>query len=110
VKSGTKTDYVELGGHPQNYENVSCKVTASSIFDLQGTLSQIFLDLPAFAECPVWKDEDECEKSIRLRFSTGGYASAGFAEAVKMPRAEAWGASLLEISGVSPVFPKLPLG
>jgi hypothetical protein len=26
--------------------------------------------------------------------SKGGYASAGFAEVVKMPRAEAWGASL----------------
>jgi hypothetical protein len=28
--------------------------------------------------------------------SEGGYASAGFAEAVKMPRAEARGASLFE--------------
>ena len=72
--------------------------------------------LPAFAECPVRKDGDECEKGIRRssrmpkdlpactkRFSKGrfgeqvsegGYASAGFAEAVKMPRAEARGASL----------------
>ena len=51
-------------------------------------------DLPAFAESPVQKDGDECEKSIRLRFSADGYASAGFAEAVKMPRGEARGASL----------------
>ena len=72
--------------------------------------------LPAFAECPVRKDGDECEKGIRRtsrlpenlppctkRFGVGsfdeqiseaGYASAGFAEAVKMPRAEAQGASL----------------
>jgi hypothetical protein len=39
--------------------------------------------LPAFAECPVRMEGDECEK----------YASAGFAEAVKMARAEARGAS-----------------
>jgi len=72
--------------------------------------------LPAFAECPIWKDGDECEKGIRRscclpetlstcpkRFgegklgewvSEGGCASAGLAEAVQMPRAEARGASL----------------
>jgi hypothetical protein len=49
---------------------------------------------PAFAECPFRKDGDECEKSIRLRFSADGYASASFAKAMKMPRAEARGASL----------------
>jgi len=31
---------------------------------------------------------------MRLRMSVVGYASAGFAEALKMPRAEARGASL----------------
>jgi len=72
-----------------------------------------FLLLPAYAECPVRKDGDECEKGIlrsscmpksvpacTKRFcegrfgehvSVGGYASAGFAEAVKMPCAEAQG-------------------
>ena len=72
--------------------------------------------LPVFAECSVRKTRDECEKGIgrssRLpktsptctecfgegrvdeQISIGGYASAGFAEAVKMPLAEAWGASL----------------
>jgi hypothetical protein len=50
--------------------------------------------LPAFAEGPVRKDGDECEKGIHRSFSVGGFASAGFAEAVKMPRAEARGASL----------------
>jgi len=71
---------------------------------------------PAFAECPRRKDGDEREKGIRRnsrlpknspcctkrfdegrfdeQISEGGYASAGFAEAVKMPRAEARGASL----------------
>jgi hypothetical protein len=75
-----------------------------------------YFPLPAFAECPVRVDGDECEKGIRRssrlsknlpactkyfyegRFgeqvSEGGCASAGFAEAVKMPRAEARGASL----------------
>ena len=28
--------------------------------------------LPAFAECPVRKDGDECEKNIFLRFSADG--------------------------------------
>ena len=73
-------------------------------------------DLPAFAECPVRKDGDECEKGIHRssplpealpaypkgfdegRFgeyvSVGGYASPGIAEDVKMPRAEARGDSL----------------
>jgi hypothetical protein len=72
--------------------------------------------LPAFAECPIREDGDECEKGIRRssrlsknlpactkhfdegRFckqvSEGGYALAGFAKAVKMPRTEARGASL----------------
>ena len=76
----------------------------------------IFVTLPAFAVCHVRKDGDECEKGIHRssclpgglpaypkrfdegRFgeyvSVGGYASAGFAEDVKMPRAEARGASL----------------
>jgi hypothetical protein len=75
-----------------------------------------FRNLPAFAECPVRKDGDECKKGIRRssrlpknlpactkrfgegRFggqvSVGVYASAGFAEVVKMPRAEGRGASL----------------
>ena len=51
------------------------------------------LNLPAFAECPVRKDGDECEKGSRRSFSVGGYAPAGFAEVVKMPRVEARGAS-----------------
>jgi alpha-amylase/alpha-mannosidase (GH57 family) len=73
--------------------------------------------LPAFAESPVREGGDECGKGIRRssrlsknlpegtkyfdegRFgeqvSEGGYASAGFAEAVKMPRAEAREASPL---------------
>jgi peroxiredoxin len=55
----------------------------------------LFTLLPAFAECPVRKDGDECEKSIRVRFSADGYASAGFAEAVKMLRTQARGASPL---------------
>jgi hypothetical protein len=83
-------------------------------------LISFFLLLPAFAECPVLKDGDECEKGIRRssrlpknsptctkhfgegrfddQISEGGYASAGFAEAVKMPRAEARGASLFSQS------------
>jgi hypothetical protein len=77
-------------------------------------------NLPAFAECPVWKDGDECEKGIRRssrlpknlpactkhfdegrfgeQISEGGYALAGFAEAVKMPRAEARRASPVYLS------------
>jgi hypothetical protein len=77
------------------------------------------VNLPAFAECPIREDGDECEKGIRRssrlsknlpgctehfdegkfgeQVSEGGYASAGFAEAVKMPRAEARGASLTRI-------------
>jgi hypothetical protein len=50
--------------------------------------------LPAFAEYPLRKDGDECEKGIRRSFSVGGYASQGFAEVVKMPCAEARIASL----------------
>jgi hypothetical protein len=52
------------------------------------------------AEALVWqKNLPACTKhSSEGRFgeqiSEGGYASAGFAEAVKMPRAEARGASL----------------
>jgi len=77
---------------------------------------ELISPLPAFAECPVRKDGDECEKGIRRSsrlaetlpaypkrlgegrsgecVSEGVYASAGFAEAVKMLRAEARGASL----------------
>jgi len=51
--------------------------------------------LPAFAESPVRKGGDECEKGIRHSLGEGGSASAGSAEDVKMPRAEARGASLL---------------
>ena len=80
---------------------------------------ELISPLPAFAECPVRKDGDECEKGIRRssrlpevlpaypkRFdegkfgeyvSVGGYASAGFAEDVKMLRASARGASLIQI-------------
>ena len=53
--------------------------------------------LPAFAESPVRKGEDECEKDIHRSLLTaiasaagvgeGGSASAGSAEDVKMPRA-----------------------
>jgi len=49
--------------------------------------------LPAFAESPVRKGGDECEKGIRHSLGEGGSASAGSAEDVKMPRAEARGAS-----------------
>jgi len=38
-----------------------------------------------------------CEGRFGEHVSVGGYASAGFAEAVKMPFAEAQGASLLSI-------------
>jgi hypothetical protein len=51
--------------------------------------------LPAFAESPVWKGGDECEKGIHRSLGEGGSAWAGFAEDVKMPRAAAWGASHL---------------
>jgi hypothetical protein len=47
--------------------------------------SKVMIILPAFAECPVRKYGDECEKSLRLRLGADGYASAGFAEAVKIP-------------------------
>jgi hypothetical protein len=60
--------------------------------------------LPAFAESPVRKGGDECEKGIHRSLLTaiasaaavgeGGSASAGSAEDVKMPRAAARGASL----------------
>jgi hypothetical protein len=50
--------------------------------------------LPAFAECPVRNDGGECEKGIHEDFNGGGYASVGFAKAVKMARVEARGASL----------------
>jgi len=59
--------------------------------------------LPAFAESPVRKGGDECEKGIHRSLLTaiasaaavgeGGSASAGSAEDVKMPRAAARGAS-----------------
>jgi len=61
-------------------------------------------DLPAFAESPVRKGGDECEKGIHRSLLTaiasaagvgeGGSASAGSAEDVKMPCAAARGASL----------------
>jgi len=53
------------------------------------------LNLPAFAESPVWKGGDECEKGIRRNLGEGGSVSAGSAEDVKMPRVETRGASLL---------------
>ena len=62
------------------------------------TCEDILCCLPAFAECPVWKDEDECEKGIHQSFSVGRYASTGFAKAVKMPRVEARGASRPHLS------------
>jgi hypothetical protein len=49
--------------------------------------------LPAFAESPVRKGGDECEKGIHRSLGEGGSASAGSAEDVKMPRAAARGAS-----------------
>jgi len=49
--------------------------------------------LPAFAESPVRKGGDECEKGIHRSLGEGGSASAGSAEEVKMPRAGARGAS-----------------
>jgi hypothetical protein len=49
--------------------------------------------LPAFAESPVRKGGDECEKGIHHSLGEGGSASAGSAEDVKMPRVEARGAS-----------------
>jgi len=51
-------------------------------------------NLPAFAESPVRKGGDECEKGIHRSLGEGGSASAGSAEDVKMPRAAARGASL----------------
>jgi hypothetical protein len=50
--------------------------------------------LPAFAECPIRKDRDECEMGISRSFSVSEYASAGFAKDVKISLAEARGASL----------------
>ncbi len=46
-----------------------------------------FFLLPAFAESPVRKGGDECEKGIHRSLGEGGSASAGSAEEVKMPRA-----------------------
>jgi hypothetical protein len=43
--------------------------------------------LPAFAESPVRKGGDECEKGIHRSLGEGGSASAGSAEDVKMARA-----------------------
>jgi hypothetical protein len=47
-----------------------------------------------------------CECRFGEQVSIGGYASAGFAEVVKMPCAEAQGASLSEIfeDGVNKIF------
>jgi len=54
----------------------------------------VFLDftaldqgLPAFAEGPVRKGGDECEKGVHRSLGDGGSASAGSAEDVKMRRA-----------------------
>ena len=52
------------------------------------------LGLPSFAESPIHKSGDECEKGIR-RVGGGESASAGSAEGVKMPGAVAKTASLL---------------
>jgi len=49
--------------------------------------------LPAFAESPVRKGGDECEKGIHRSLGKGGSASADSAEDVKMPREETRGAS-----------------
>ena len=64
-----------------------------------------FLQLPAFAESPVRKGGDECEKGIHRSLLTaiasaaavgeGGSASAGSVEDVKIPRAAARGALLV---------------
>jgi len=51
--------------------------------------------LPAFAESPVRKGGDECEKGIRSNLGEGGSASTGSSEDVKMPRVETRGASLV---------------
>ena len=56
------------------------------------------LPLPAYAESPVRKGGDECEKGIHRSLGEGGSASAGFAEDVKMPRAAARGASLFDLA------------
>ncbi len=53
--------------------------------------------LPAFAESPVRKVGDECEKGIHRSLGEGGSASAGYAEEVKMPGAAARGASLAKV-------------
>ena len=76
------------------------------IFFLNKSISDELL--PAFAESPVRKGGDECEKGIHRSLLTaiasaagvgeGGYASAGSTEDVKMPRAAARGASLFGIS------------
>jgi hypothetical protein len=106
---------------------MSVAIKSNNIFLNIGLSSFLAYVLPAFAECPVRKDGDECEKGIRRssrmpkilpactkRFSEGrlgeqvsegGYASAGFAEAVKMLRAEARGASLYQ----KPIPLKVPL-
>jgi len=46
------------------------------------------MGLPVFAESPVLKGGDECEKGIRRNLGEGGSASAGSAEDVKIPRVE----------------------
>ena len=64
-------------------------------------ISILFVPLPAFAESPVRKGGDECEKGIHRSLGEGGSASAGSAEDVKMPRAAARGASLTEAACLS---------
>jgi hypothetical protein len=51
--------------------------------------------LPAFAESPVRKGGNKCEKDVHRSLGDGGSASAGCAEDVKMRRAAVERASLL---------------
>ena len=52
--------------------------------------------LPAFAESPVQVGGDECDKGIHRGLGESRFASAGFAEDVKMPCAVAREAPLIE--------------
>ena len=71
---------------------MSCTFPIFQYFVLNKSISNELL--PAFAESPVRKGGDECEKGIHRSLGEGGSASAGSAEDVKMPRAAARGASL----------------
>jgi len=85
---------------------MSCTLPILQYFVLNKSISNELL--PAFAESPVRKGGDECEKGIHRSLLTaiasaaavgeGGSASAGSAEDVKMARAAARGASLFGIS------------